>query len=108
MKISKAGCFNLITAYIKQIGIDYIDAMHKGNIKEMIEIEKHIRSEDFLGEAIGVSAKSTLSYLRDINERHLDYFHYKPEKYDYEIVRDKISGYPVEIIKKEKVLNGEG
>ena len=107
MKICEEGYYNLITGYVKQIGMDYRAAMRKGNIKKMTEIEKHIQSDQFWGSIIGLTPKTTLAYLRDINERRIEDPHYRPEKYDYTIIRDKHTGYPLVVVKKEKELDGE-
>lgn len=82
---------NIILAYLTQIRFDYKRAIAAESIATMTEIEKHILSEYYLGDMIGLSAGVFLRTLRH------DY-----DKSKYVIKRDPKTFFPVEITKKRK------
>lgn len=96
VRTTRRGQTNLVCAYIQQIKTDYNKAISDGNILEMIELEQCVKSDDFLGETIGVSSEATLRALRN-----------SYDKDKFEIVRDEETGYPIRVTKKRVLKNGE-
>lgn len=84
----KRGHINVVTKYLKQMYYDYQEAIERNNIKEMVAIEKHILSDEFWGDIVGVGQYMTLDAIRD-----------SYDKSKYEVIRGE-HGFPVEIVEK--------
>ena len=96
IRTTRRGQINLVCAYIQQIKTDYNKAISDGDILEMIELEQCVKSDDFLGETIGISSETTLKALRNSYDKN-----------KFEIVRDKETGYPIRVTKKRALKNGK-
>ena len=94
--ITEDGYVNLITRYCQLMAEDYADAVRMCNISKMVRIEKHILSDTFWGEVIGLTAKPMIMNIRE-----------SYDKDKYEVVRDPNTRFPIEVIKKKVVNNGE-
>ena len=92
--IAEGGYINLITRYCQLMAEDYADAVRSRNISKMVRIEKHILSDTFWGEAIGLTTKPMIMNIRE-----------SYDKDKYEVVRDPNTRFPIKIIEKE-VDNG--
>ena len=90
--ICDIGYCNLIIGYLKQIVDDYKHAIERRNIPLLIEIEEDVMSDNFFGDICGVTSGVMLRKLR-----HEGYDNNK-----YIIIRDPSTGFPVNIVKKEK------
>lgn len=94
INIPDQGYINLIAGYGRMIKEDYLTALEDKNLKEMVRIEKHILSDNFWGEVVGLSSKVMITSLRHS---------YDEDKYI--IIRDKNTLLPIDII--ERIDNGE-
>lgn len=65
VNICDEGYMNLIFAYSLRIKEDYEAAVSRKNIRKMTEIEKHVLSDKFWGEIIGISSATMVANLRD-------------------------------------------
>lgn len=96
VSLSDAAYSDIVMAYLRQIKFDYTNAVCRGNINKLIELEDHVLSGNFLGGIIGITSSGMIDNLR-----------YSYDKDKYEVVRDMITRRPIKIIKKEKEKNGE-
>ena len=94
INICNTGYIEMITAYCRYIREDYEEAVIAKNLRLMTELEKHVLSDKFWGEAIGLSSSVMIRYLRD------SYDHDK-----YIIIRDKNTLLPIEVT--ERTTDGE-
>lgn len=86
VNICEQGYASLIFAYALRVREDYEAAVAKKSIKKMTEIEKHVLSDKFWGEIIGISSAAMVANLRDC------YDHNK-----YIITRDKNTLFPLTV-----------